>query len=63
MSRWVKPRSAPYEPDEVADAEAVVAYYEQKLEEAYERLGELVEAREQRAKQLAAVGRGRSCQG
>ena len=50
------PRETPWVADPVADQEAIVAYFERKLDEALERLGQLIEEREAlRAKKLSAV--------
>lgn len=49
MAKWKKPRSEPYVPDEVRDAEAIVAFYEKRLDEAYERLGQVIEEANQKA--------------
>jgi hypothetical protein len=58
MSEVQRRRGRPPRPvpvDDIQVQEAICAHYEERLEQAYARLGELVEARERRQKTLRLV--------
>jgi hypothetical protein len=57
MTRKSWKREIPFEPDEVQTCEALVAFYERRLDEALEKLGEAIERRgRKKALRLSLVG-------